>query len=143
MRLLVIIHKFLLHFRFMVMESYDYQEVEKTMMYYGTPLVRESDFPFNFYLLYLPQNTSGLWVKDLVHLWMANMPKGKWPNWVVSQESEASLDLYPSHILHFLPSASMTDPIHSPCLLPSQPISLIYPPSLVFLLPPLLSGWEP
>uniref|UniRef100_A0A8C9ZJ21 Amino acid transporter heavy chain SLC3A1 n=1 Tax=Sander lucioperca TaxID=283035 RepID=A0A8C9ZJ21_SANLU len=75
-------------YRFMVMESYDYQEVEKTMMYYGTPLVRESDFPFNFYLLYLPQNTSGLWVKDLVHLWMANMPKGKWPNWVVGNHDK-------------------------------------------------------
>ncbi|KAA8583587.1 neutral and basic amino acid transport protein rBAT isoform X2 [Etheostoma spectabile] len=75
-------------YRFMVIESYDYQELEKTMMYYGTPLVRESDFPFNFYLLYLPQNTSGLWVKDLVHLWMANMPKGKWPNWVVGNHDK-------------------------------------------------------
>ncbi|XP_034754891.1 neutral and basic amino acid transport protein rBAT isoform X2 [Etheostoma cragini] len=75
-------------YRFMVIESYDYQELEKTMMYYGTPLVRESDFPFNFYLLYLPQNASGLWVKDLVHLWMANMPKGKWPNWVVGNHDK-------------------------------------------------------
>ncbi|XP_058507244.1 neutral and basic amino acid transport protein rBAT [Solea solea] len=70
-------------YRFMVTESYDYHEVEKTMMYYGTPLVKESDFPFNFYLLDLPQNTSGLWVQHLVQLWMANMPKGRWPNWVV------------------------------------------------------------
>ncbi|KAM7408431.1 hypothetical protein PAMA_002248 [Pampus argenteus] len=70
-------------YRFMVTESYDYHEVDKTMMYYGTPLVRESDFPFNFYLLDLPQNTSGLWVQHLVHLWMGNMPTGQWPNWVV------------------------------------------------------------
>ncbi|XP_019108631.2 neutral and basic amino acid transport protein rBAT [Larimichthys crocea] len=70
-------------YRFMVTESYDYHEVDKTMMYYGTPLVKESDFPFNFYLLDLPHNTSGLWVKHLVHLWMGNMPRGQWANWVV------------------------------------------------------------
>ncbi|XP_029961759.1 neutral and basic amino acid transport protein rBAT-like isoform X2 [Salarias fasciatus] len=70
-------------YRFMVTESYDYDEVWKTMMYYSTSLVRESDFPFNFYLLDLPHNKSGLWAKELVNLWMSNMPKGKWPNWVV------------------------------------------------------------
>lgn len=76
-------NSFWLHFRLMVTESYDYHEVEKTMMYYSTPFVKESDFPFNFYLLDLPQNNSGLWVKQLVDLWMANMPTGKWANWVV------------------------------------------------------------
>ncbi|XP_071388609.1 amino acid transporter heavy chain SLC3A1 [Centroberyx affinis] len=75
-------------YRFMVTESYDYHEVDKTMMYYSTPLVKESDFPFNFYLLDLPQNTSGLWVQQLVHLWMANMPKGQWPNWVVGNHDK-------------------------------------------------------
>lgn len=83
-------NKFLMHFRFMVTESYDYHEVDKTMMYYGTSLVKESDFPFNFYLLDLPQNTSGLWVKHLVQLWMANMPKGQWPNWLVGPTSPFS-----------------------------------------------------
>lgn len=72
----------------MVSESYDYEEVEKTMMYYGTPLVKESDFPFNFYLLDLPQNTSGHWAHYLVHLWMGNMPTGEWANWVVSHHNE-------------------------------------------------------
>lgn len=70
----------------MVTESYDYHEVDKTMMYYSTPLVQESDFPFNFYLLDLPQNNSGWWVKHLVNLWMANMPRGQWANWVVSHQ---------------------------------------------------------
>uniref|UniRef100_A0A667XQF6 Amino acid transporter heavy chain SLC3A1 n=2 Tax=Myripristis murdjan TaxID=586833 RepID=A0A667XQF6_9TELE len=75
-------------YRFMVTESYDYHEVDKTMMYYGTTLVKESDFPFNFYLLDLPQNTSGLWVQHLVHLWMSNMPRGQWPNWVVGNHDK-------------------------------------------------------
>lgn len=70
--------------RFMVTEAYDFEEVDKTMMYYGTDLVREGDFPFNFYLLDLPHNMSGYWTKELVELWMSNMPTGKWPNWVVS-----------------------------------------------------------
>ncbi|KAM8851592.1 amino acid transporter heavy chain SLC3A1 [Synchiropus picturatus] len=70
-------------YRFMVTESYDYHEIDKTMMYYGTPLIKEADFPFNFYLLDLPHNTSGWWVEHLVHLWMGNMPEGRWPNWVV------------------------------------------------------------
>ncbi|XP_040904988.1 neutral and basic amino acid transport protein rBAT [Toxotes jaculatrix] len=78
-------------YRFMVTESYDYEEVYKTMMYYGTPLVREGDFPFNFYLLDLPYNTSGLWTQHLVHLWMANMPEGKWPNWVVGNHDRSRI----------------------------------------------------
>uniref|UniRef100_A0A8C3GC05 Solute carrier family 3 member 1 n=1 Tax=Cyclopterus lumpus TaxID=8103 RepID=A0A8C3GC05_CYCLU len=75
-------------YRFMVTESYDYEEVDKTMMYYGTSLVKESDFPFNFYLLDLPQNTSGLWVQHLVQLWMDNMPKGQWANWLVGNHDK-------------------------------------------------------
>nr|XP_057915021.1 neutral and basic amino acid transport protein rBAT [Doryrhamphus excisus] len=75
-------------YRLMVTESYDDQEVDKTMMYYGTPLVKESDFPFNFYLMDLPRNTSGLWLKHLVHLWMGNMPSGKWPNWLVGNHDK-------------------------------------------------------
>ncbi|XP_056148056.1 neutral and basic amino acid transport protein rBAT [Lampris incognitus] len=75
-------------YRFMVTESYDYHEVDKTMMYYGTPQVKESDFPFNFYLLDLPHNTSGFWVHRLVDLWMANMPEGQWPNWVVGNHDK-------------------------------------------------------
>ncbi|KAM8739393.1 amino acid transporter heavy chain SLC3A1 [Acanthopagrus schlegelii] len=78
-------------YRFMVTESYDYDEVWKTMMYYSTPLVKESDFPFNFYLLDLPQNTSGLWAQHLVHLWMGNMPKGKWANWVVGNHDRSRI----------------------------------------------------
>ncbi len=67
-------------------ECYDYEEIDKTMRYYGTSYVTESDFPFNFYLLYLPDDLSGDQAKRLVHLWMSNMPKGKWPNWVVSDQ---------------------------------------------------------
>ncbi|XP_037128635.1 neutral and basic amino acid transport protein rBAT [Syngnathus acus] len=74
-------------YRLMVSESYDKPEVEKTMMYYGTSLVKESDLPFNLYFLDLPLNASGLWARYLVHLWMANMPIGRWPNWMVGNHN--------------------------------------------------------
>lgn len=94
-------NNFWLHSRLMVTESYDHQEVERTMMYYSTPFVKESDFPFNFYLLDLPQNKSGLWAQRLVDLWMANMPRGQWANWVVSVHSpipaHGNGNLWPRH----------------------------------------------
>ncbi|KAJ3609956.1 hypothetical protein NHX12_022050 [Muraenolepis orangiensis] len=68
-------------YRFLATESYVGEEMDKTMMYYGTPLVKESDFPVNLHLLDLPHNTSGLWAQHLVGLWMSNMPGGRWPNW--------------------------------------------------------------
>ncbi|XP_077351209.1 amino acid transporter heavy chain SLC3A1 [Festucalex cinctus] len=75
-------------YRLMMTDSFDGPEVEKTMMYYGTSLVKESDFPLNFYLVDLPVNPSGIWVKYLVaHLWMANMPTGRWPNWMVGNQN--------------------------------------------------------
>ncbi|XP_051506922.1 neutral and basic amino acid transport protein rBAT-like isoform X2 [Myxocyprinus asiaticus] len=74
--------------RLMVIESYDYEEVEKTMRYYGTRYATESDFPFNFYLLYLPDDLSGNKAKELVDFWMSNMPEGKWPNWVVGNHDK-------------------------------------------------------
>ncbi|KAJ8250646.1 hypothetical protein COCON_G00225680 [Conger conger] len=75
-------------YRFMVTESYDYEEIEKTMMYYGTETVKESDFPFNFYLIDLPQQLSGEGAFSLVNRWMTNMPKGKWANWVVGNHDK-------------------------------------------------------
>ncbi|MGH0169308.1 UNVERIFIED_CONTAM: hypothetical protein FKN15_073701 [Acipenser sinensis] len=36
-------------YRFMVTESYDYEKIGRTMMYYGTSFVKEANFPFNFY----------------------------------------------------------------------------------------------
>ncbi|XP_051945906.1 neutral and basic amino acid transport protein rBAT-like [Xyrauchen texanus] len=74
--------------RLMVIESYDYEEIEKTMRYYGTRYATESDFPFNFYLLYLHDGLSGNKAKGLVDFWMSNIPEGKWPNWVVGNHDK-------------------------------------------------------
>lgn len=101
----------------MVTESYDYQEVEKTMMYYSTPLVKESDFPFNFYLLDLPQNNTGRWVKHLVDLWMANMPNGQWANWVVWHFFLSFAFVYNSHSVFYVRTGTKTktDEVWSLC----------------------------
>lgn len=57
--------------------------IEGTMMYYGTSFIQEADFPFNFYLMNMNQ-ISGNDIFELVSLWMKNMPQGKWPSWAVS-----------------------------------------------------------
>ncbi|XP_019371889.1 PREDICTED: neutral and basic amino acid transport protein rBAT [Gavialis gangeticus] len=69
-------------YRFMSTEANDLENIEETMMYYGTSFVREADFPFNFYLINM-KNLSGNSIFETVSLWMNNMPKGKWPNWAV------------------------------------------------------------
>uniref|UniRef100_V9KE73 Amino acid transporter heavy chain SLC3A1 n=1 Tax=Callorhinchus milii TaxID=7868 RepID=V9KE73_CALMI len=70
-------------YRFMVTESYDNEEILKTMMYYGTEIEEETDFPFNFYLIDLYKEISGNGVFKIVDSWMSKMPTGKWPNWMV------------------------------------------------------------
>nr|XP_014430282.2 neutral and basic amino acid transport protein rBAT [Pelodiscus sinensis]XP_025041634.1 neutral and basic amino acid transport protein rBAT [Pelodiscus sinensis] len=69
-------------YRFMGTEANNLQNVEATMMYYGTSFIQESNFPFNFYLINM-ENLSGNSIFEIVSLWMKNMPKGKWPNWAV------------------------------------------------------------
>ena len=70
-------------FRFMETEVYDTTDV--VIRYYGTPLVKEADFPMNFRLIDLEKSES--WTASNIEAnvmeWMLNMPKDKWPNWVV------------------------------------------------------------
>lgn len=63
-------------------DSDENEDIEGTMVYYGTTFVQEADFPFNFYLINM-KNLSGSSVSEAVNMWMKNMPEGKWPNWVV------------------------------------------------------------
>ena len=73
----------LVTYRFMMTESYS--TPRKLVLYYGTEDKPEADFPFNFQLILLTEDTlSGTEVYNLVDDWMVNTPPGKWPNWVVS-----------------------------------------------------------
>ncbi|XP_078086663.1 amino acid transporter heavy chain SLC3A1-like [Mustelus asterias] len=78
-------------YRFLMAESYDNEEIYKTMMYYGTPIQQEADFPFNFYLIDLYKEMSGNGVFKIVDYWMRNMPEGKWPNWVVGNHDNSRI----------------------------------------------------
>ncbi|TFK01648.1 coiled-coil domain-containing protein 102A [Platysternon megacephalum] len=77
-------------YRFMGTEANNQENIEATMMYYGTSFIQESDFPFNFYLINM-ENLSGNSIFETVSLWMKNMPKGKWPNWAVGDPSTARI----------------------------------------------------
>ncbi|KAF1593462.1 Neutral and basic amino acid transport protein rBAT, partial [Eudyptes moseleyi] len=75
-------------YRFMGSDGED--DIEATMMYYGTTFIQEADFPFNFNLINM-KNLSGNSIFEAVNLWMKNMPAGKWPNWAVGSPSAARI----------------------------------------------------
>ncbi|NXQ32141.1 SLC31 protein, partial [Alaudala cheleensis] len=75
-------------YRFMGSDGDEKEDIEATMMYYGTTFIQEADFPFNFNLINM-QNLSGNSVFEAVDSWMKNMPAGKWPNWAVGGPNAA------------------------------------------------------
>ncbi|KAF1509846.1 Neutral and basic amino acid transport protein rBAT, partial [Eudyptula albosignata] len=76
--------------RYRFMGSDGHEDIEATMMYYGTTFIQEADFPFNFNLINL-KNLSGNSIFEAVNLWMKNMPAGKWPNWAVGSPNAARI----------------------------------------------------
>ncbi|NXG63703.1 SLC31 protein, partial [Hemiprocne comata] len=77
-------------YRFMGSDSDEKEDIEATMMYYGTTFIQEADFPLNFNLVNM-ESLSGNSVFEAVSLWMKNMPAGKWPNWVVGSPNTARI----------------------------------------------------
>lgn len=69
-------------YRLMLVEAY--ANVNYTMMYYSQETPR-AHMPFNFnFILYLNKTSSAVDLKNAIHLWLDNMPRGQWANWVVS-----------------------------------------------------------
>ncbi|NXA13050.1 SLC31 protein, partial [Sapayoa aenigma] len=77
-------------YRFMGSADDEKEDIEATMMYYGTTFSQEADFPFNFNLINM-KNLSGNSIFEAVDLWMKNMPAGKWPNWAVGSPNAARI----------------------------------------------------
>ncbi|XP_040467590.1 neutral and basic amino acid transport protein rBAT [Falco naumanni] len=77
-------------YRFMGSDGDGKEDIEATMMYYGTTFIQEADFPFNFNLINM-KNLSGNSISEAVNLWMKNMPAGKWPNWAVGSPNAARI----------------------------------------------------
>jgi hypothetical protein len=62
-----------------------YMPVEKLMAYYGNKSHPIAHFPFNFALISASQkNITAQSIYTAISSWMDNLPKGAWPNWVVS-----------------------------------------------------------
>ncbi|KAM8947824.1 amino acid transporter heavy chain SLC3A1 [Pelodytes ibericus] len=79
-------------YRFLGAESNDQNTIRKTMMYYGNSFIQETDLPFNYYLFNLQtENLSGTSIFEVVDLWMASMPEGKWPQWTVGSPSNSRI----------------------------------------------------
>ncbi|NXF66137.1 SLC31 protein, partial [Ciccaba nigrolineata] len=76
--------------RYRFMGSDGDENIEATMMYYGTTFIQEADFPFNFNLINM-KNLSGNSIFEAVNLWMKNMPAEKWPNWAVGSPNTARI----------------------------------------------------
>lgn len=69
-------------FRLMLTEAYT--SINYTMMYYSQETPR-AHMPFNFnMILYLNKSSSAIDIKNVINMWIDNMPTGQWANWVVS-----------------------------------------------------------
>jgi hypothetical protein len=59
--------------------------VEKLVAYYGNTSHPIAHFPFNNALISASQkNITAQSIYSAIKTWMDNLPKGAWPNWVVS-----------------------------------------------------------
>ncbi|NWH90640.1 SLC31 protein, partial [Aegithalos caudatus] len=77
-------------YRFMGSDDDEKEDIEATMIYYGTTFIQEADFPFNFNLINM-KKLSGNSIFEAVNSWMKNMPAGKWPNWAVGSPNAARI----------------------------------------------------
>ncbi|NXD75372.1 SLC31 protein, partial [Halcyon senegalensis] len=77
-------------YRFMGTNGDEKEDIEATMVYYGTTFIQEADFPLNFNLINM-KSLSGHSISEAVNLWMKNMPAGKWPNWAVGSPNAARI----------------------------------------------------
>ncbi|RXG58717.1 putative maltase, partial [Armadillidium vulgare] len=70
--------------RVMMVEVYD-KDIQQVMKFYGNDSYTISDIPFNLLLnskVRSAESMTGINLKNTIELWLNNMPKGKWPNWV-------------------------------------------------------------
>ncbi|VVC30056.1 Glycoside hydrolase superfamily,Glycosyl hydrolase, family 13, catalytic domain [Cinara cedri] len=73
--------------RVMIIESYT--TLENTMRYYGNEKQIGVHLPFNFQLVTeLNAQSNATKFSNTVNQWLDNMPKGKWPNWVIGNHDQ-------------------------------------------------------
>ncbi|XP_072050104.1 alpha-glucosidase-like [Amphiura filiformis] len=75
------------NYRFLGTQAYG--NATALSLYYGSKDEPEADFPFNFQMIMLKQETlSGIEVHRLIDEWLTNIPHGAWPNWVFSHHGK-------------------------------------------------------
>lgn len=67
--------------RILIAEAFE--EIKDVMRYYGDVGDKVCDFPFNFQLYKVKATDTGTGLFEKIDIWLKNMPKGKYPNWVV------------------------------------------------------------
>lgn len=67
--------------RILIAEAFE--EVKDVMRYYGDVNDKVADFPFNFELYKVKATDTAIALFEKIDVWLKNMPKGKYPNWVV------------------------------------------------------------
>ncbi|XP_065203783.1 maltase 2-like [Planococcus citri] len=94
-----------------------YTDIKHTIESYGTQESPIAQIPFNFYLLTeLNDSSNAKAFNDTIHLWLDNMPKGRWPNWVIGNHdnSRVSTRFEPSAVdginmlVQLLPGTAIT-----------------------------------
>ncbi|KAL7638904.1 UNVERIFIED_CONTAM: hypothetical protein RMT77_010438 [Armadillidium vulgare] len=76
--------------RVMMVEVYD-KDIQQVMKFYGNDSYTISDIPFNLLLnskVRSAESMTGINLKNTIELWLNNMPKEKWPNWVMGSHDQ-------------------------------------------------------
>ncbi|GFT53411.1 maltase 1 [Nephila pilipes] len=60
------------------------EEVEDVIHYYGPPHEKIAEIPMNFQFYKVTHSSTGIDVQEIVDEWLKKMPKGKFPNYVMS-----------------------------------------------------------
>ncbi|XP_035226887.1 maltase 1-like [Stegodyphus dumicola] len=70
------------------------EEIKDVMLYYGTADQRLADFTFNFQFYKMHPGSTGLDLYCVIDDWLKHMPKGKYPNWVMSSHDHSRVVSY-------------------------------------------------
>ncbi|KAF8792779.1 Maltase A3 like protein [Argiope bruennichi] len=60
------------------------EDIEDVILYYGTIHEKIAEIPMNFQFYKVTPSSTGLDIQEIIDAWLKKMPKGKFPNYVIS-----------------------------------------------------------